>query len=246
MKLATCTVSYEGFGTIKGTEKRLEIFLKVLEQLKTHDIQLVCFPGGYLFAKSRGNLDNLANAIFDYSTEHGISVAVGIDQFEKNPDDNWDEAIRNEGLPFFAVCSEPTFVKPRIWNQRSITSRNQNIASDIVCSKPRTLISEGKKIEILICGEIFNQRIRKSIVNRSVDAVVDLGHRSEGFRVHAAMKVLAKRGISTFCSVHTQRQSGQKFCYVPCNNNWLCESSRDYDLLIGEGPRLEIKFWDIN
>jgi len=246
MKLATCTVSYEGYHCVKGTEKRLEFLQKAIMELKKQSIGLACFPGGYLSVKSRNHLCRLANIVDEISKDSGISIGVGIDRLGKDIDNYWDEAIRKEGFPFFAVCSDTQSDSPHIWNQRSTTSKNQHFVSDDSCSKPRSLNTLGGRIEILICGEIFNERIRKSIVNRKIRAVVDLGHESRGFRVHAAMKVLANRGIASFCSVHTKRQNAQKFCYIPNHNDWLCKSTRCYDTIIGKEPRLEIKFWNLN
>jgi len=213
-------------------------------ELKKQGIGLACFPGGYLSVKSRKHLYRLANIVDGMSKDRGISIGVGIDRLDKDIDEYCEKAIRDEEC--FAVCSDTKSDNPHIWNQRSTTSKNQHFVSNDSCSKPRTLTTLTKKIEILICGEIFNERIRKSIVNRKIKAIVDLGHVSEGFRVHAAMKVLAHMGVASFCSVHTKRQSAQKFCYIPSHNGWLCKSSRDYDEIIGKEPRLEMKFWNLN
>ena len=79
-----------------------------------------------------------------------------------------------------------------------------------------------------MCGEIFSPTIRSNIIARKkdLDAVVDLGHESDGFRVHA----------------------GMKFCYDPGGvrkSTRNADTDIDADVAIGNNPRVELKIWRV-
>ena len=246
MKIATSTVSLEGFSDQSSNDRRIKNLRESLDCLKKQDVNLFCLPAGYLFSNDSNYINKLADKIFDIANEYKIAIVVGIDIHYKDLSKDWAEDIKNYNLPFFATASIPQNGKKYIWRQRSINSKDQMFASDKICSDVRTLFINEKNIGILLCGEIFNERMRESLISKGIKIVIDIAHISTGFRVHAAMKVLAKNDVISFCSVHTQRRNGRKYCYVPYQNSWINRSSNEADFFIGKDPRLEIKIWETN
>ena len=244
MKLATTTVSLEGYGTAAGNEPRLAALRTAIREVSNEGVDLLCLPGGYLSAKSMTHLNELSEELAQEAKRSNLALAVGIDVDKKNLMQDWTTQIRKGTLPWFAVCWNSVGGN-FLWRQRSVRSIDQWEAPEQACSQERTLYVGKARIEILMCGEIFSQRIRESIVSRkpAVNAVVDLGHTSGGFRVHAAMKVLARGGVHSFCSVHAQRTNAQKYCYAA---GGVKKSIRTPGIVIGSSPRLEIKVWNLD
>jgi hypothetical protein len=94
-----------------------------------------------------------------------------------------------------------------------------------------------------MCGEIFNARIRAQIISRGTQLVIDLWHYDHGFRVHAAMKVLASQGVTSLCSVQADKVKATKYCYVPNSKGYTARSTIGSDFTIGQRPRVEMKVW---
>lgn len=242
MRIAAGTVSYEGYGDPRANDQRLTVFRRALQQSLEKGVNLVCMPGGYLRASSENDRDGLANILAVEGEKHNIAFAVGIDVSEKNIARDLTQFIRRYALPWFAISWSPAERTLHCWRERSTNSVNYRVAPRAVCSEPRTLpVAEGA-VEVLMCGDIFNPIIRENVISRrdGINAVVDLGHESKGFRVFQGMKKLSEGGLVTLCSVHASRRYGQKFRYDP---GVVCRSSRDTDILLDTEPRVELKIW---
>ena len=260
MKIATCTVSQEGYEKPSGNNRRLSLLTEVLEYAKRRRISLVCLPAGYLTASSNANRDSLIKKVVKVAKSHGVAIAVGIDvridvdqrrrskrsikkQSRKGSQYSL-EKVQRGSLPWFAACWSPKENIVHCWRERSSNSNDQWKISDAVCAEARTLPLGKYGVEVLMCGEVFNERIRNSVLSRrkGLIAAVDLGHYSEGFRVFAAMKVLARGRLSTLCSVHTKREKAMKYCYLSGGRK---KSTRDFDAKFGLEPRIEVKVWNL-
>lgn len=256
MKIATCTVSLEGLNKPSGNNRRLSLLAEVLEYVKRRRISLVCLPSGYLTASSNANRDSLIEKVVEVAKSHGVAIAVGIDvdqrrrskrsikkQSRKGSQYSL-EKVRRGSLPWFAACWSPKENIVHCWRERSSNSNDQREISDAVCAEARTLPLGKYGVEVLMCGEVFNERIRNSVLSRrkGLIAAVDLGHYSDGFRVFAAMQVLARGRLNTLCSVHTKREKAMKYCYLSGGRK---KSSRDVDAKFGPEPRIEVKVWNL-
>ncbi|MCK5708513.1 MAG: hypothetical protein KAI43_12765 [Candidatus Aureabacteria bacterium] len=245
MKISTCTVSYEGYSNISGNDSRLILLEESIKKLKKENVDLATFPGGFLFANNLEYVIKLSKQIRILAIKYNIHIALGIDTKQKSIKEK-DAFIINYSLPWFAMIIYPDNKAPALWRQRSFNSKNQKYTSKEICNEIRTLNINLKTIEILMCGEIFNPKIRSSIIKRGINIAIDLGHTSKGFRVVSAMKVLAKNGVKTFCSVHTQAQNAMKYSYIPEKSNEFKKiSTRNTDILIDSKPRLEFAIWNI-
>lgn len=247
MKIATCTVSLDGFGNPKWTDRRLRLLSVVLNKSRELKVDLLCLPGGYLIAKSDSLINEIVDAVCRESKKHKFAIAIGIDRKNKK---KWsknkllNKMIKKNILPWFAICWSPNEGMPHLWRERSTTSTNQRECSVSVCAERRTLIVANRYVEVLICGEIFNERIRNNLLSRKDDltAVVDLGHTSAGFRVWAGMKKLAQGGLTVLCSVHAKKHLARKYCYTRRG----CESTSVPDETFSGPPRLELKVWSLS
>ena len=239
-KIATCTVSYDGYAHPAGTPTRMALLSSAVSQLSDRGVELFSLPGGYAFASSNSHLNTLQRRLGRLAIDAGIDLVVGVDARVKTASPS-EEVIRRGRLGAWAVYASRNGHIVR-WRQRSTTRDNQRWVSDAVCEEER-LVRQIPRVESLICGEIFNERIRAALIRRNTRLVIDHAHTSQGFRVFAAMKVLARSGVSSLCSVHADLRNAVKHCYVPGPSGRERRSSRETDLEIGSRPRLEIKVW---
>lgn len=251
--IATCTVSFEGFGECNGVHSRLNLLRRSAARAAKGGVQLVCFPGGYLFCRTDLEVLKLRKQLEHVSKDLGVTIAVGVDRAKKsimNAEDKeilekkLTKLIRTYQLPWFAVCAYPDGTSD-LWRQRSINSKNQYDAPTACCSEFRGVRGMSPQTEILMCGEIFNARIRAEIISRGIQLVIDLGHYAHGFRVHAAMKVLASQGVTSLCSVHADKVNATKYCYGPNSKGYTARSTIGSDFTIGRRPRVEMKVWNL-
>lgn len=247
MKMSTCTVS--GFGNretgIKGD--RWKLLKASIKALNEKDVKFATFPGGYLCAENKKHAEKIARKVHDLAVKHEINIAMSIDTKEKFSDD-FEKELDKAKLPFFACVALFDNEKPILWPQRSITSKSNIGRNNIykLYEKERTIEVHSKKIEVLMCGEVFNPIIRKSIIDRKVDLVVNLAHTSNPtYRFWNPAKILAKEGIPNLCSIHTGRKDAVKFCYNPCKTNgFTCDSTREVHIPIDGKPHLEHVVWN--
>jgi len=227
MKIATCTVSLDGFGDPSGAGERIRLFSEVLNEARRLHVDLLCLPGGYLRAKTFSEKDKFSHVIHNEAKKYKIAIAMGIDVPKS-----------------FAICWSPNEDILYSWQQRSSTRIDQWNCPAVVCAETRTLPVLNGRVEVLICGEIFNERIRNNILSRKYDltAVVGLGHKSYRFRVWAGMKKLAEGGLTVMCSVHANRRFAQKYCYTPQGSL----STPVPDITFPGPPRLELKLWSLS
>lgn len=242
-KIATCTVTLDGYADPKGTARRMTFLMEASSALSKNGIQLFSLPGGYLFASSNADLHTLQEQAKSLATSSNIDLLVGIDLTAKIPHPD-AELIRRGQLGALAIFA-PRNGHVAIWRQRTSTSDNQHLVSDAVCKEDR-LLRVTPRVEGLLCGEIFNKRIRAGLAARKTRLVLDQAHTAAGFRIWAGMRVLAEMGVSSLCSVHADRRGAIKHCYVPALSGWEERSSRAIDLCIGNKPRLEIKVWEFD
>jgi len=243
LRIACCNVSLRGFGDADGTPQRLSLLDQIVEAAKKGGAALVCLPGGYL----REPTQSTARIVSDLSVAAagwGISVALGIDCAPKDLAADWTDDVTRQLLPWFAFCWSASAKSIDVWRQRSVTRQDQWDAPEAACQEHRTLSVEGKGVEILMCGEFFNSRIRRSVAGREgeVVACVDLCHKGKGFRAWCGLQHFSEHGLDTFCVFHADTPGSCKYAYRAGGSN---VSVRATDVVIAGPPRVEMKFWDV-
>ena len=247
MNVAAGTVSYEGYGKPEQNDQLLKVLEKTLRFASEEDVDLVCFPGGYLSATGEEHRDSLAQQLRDIASAFGLAVAVGVDLSQKNVSQDWTEAVLRNQLPWFAVCWSPVDDCLRCWRQRSSNSYDWRAGSPERYAEIRSLPVRKGTVEILMCGEIFNRKIRENLAGRAdaIDVVADLAHTSRGFRAAEGMKAFARGGVASLCSVHTQKRGGRKYRYDPSPFGPVCRSTNRPDIFVEGPPRVELAVWPI-
>lgn len=244
MKIVMTTVGTKGPGEKRQNEERLRAADRALKTSNKLGADLIVLPAGYFTAPNASTRNAIAQSLVSMAKEIGIAIIFGVDQEVKSLSRDYGPEIQKGGLPFYGYAWSPSENILYCWSQRSTNSRNQWWAPEEVCREVRLLSVRNERVAVLMCGEIFNYRIRDAIVNYRPrpEIVVDVAHIGAGFRVAQGMKVLARRGLPSLCSVHAQREYATKYYYSPPEK---CLSSSLRDAYIYGPPRIELKLWTL-
>lgn len=242
MKVVATTVGRKTPDDEKRNQERLKAAEVALEKAAKLGADLIALPAGFFTARSSLVRDNIVQALISKAKKLGIAIVFGVDQDSKDLSKDWVPKIRSGALPFHVFAWSPSENAIHFWRQRSITSKDQRWAPDLSCRKARLLRIGDGEVGILICGEIFNQRIRNSLANYSPRpmVIIDIAHVGSRFRVWQGMKKLAELGLASVCSVHVQREYAMKYCYDPKRGCLSTPKRNDY--VLGP-PRIELKLW---
>ncbi|MGD0545525.1 MAG: hypothetical protein ABSB65_14040 [Candidatus Acidiferrales bacterium] len=236
MKIATTTVSKEG-----SSDARFAAFKEALERAKREEARLLCLPGGYFCVRSDSERKKVESRIVQAAKQAGVAVALGIDRSKGRRTNKKKTSKSNTDYQSFAIAWS-RLQKPETWPQRSSNTTDQWDVPEKDCNRPQTLSVAGKRIEVLACGELFNERIRNSIIDRHPDAVVDLSHDGRGFRADHSMKLLARQGMYTFCCTHANKKGAMKRAFAPGGRK---TSTPEANSVITGKPRIEMKICEI-
>jgi len=257
MKIAAGIVSCEGYGNPDANDNLLNIYQQILNESNKKNVDLLCLPGGYLRAQSKKDKEELAKSIVENAKNYKIAIAVGIDVIDgrskpvkSSKSRKSKKTTSSNNIPAFAICWSPAERQNwHCWQQRSSDSkdwRNVPDEDEKTYHEQRSLRVRSKKIEILLCGELFNPIIRNNIINRGSDiaAVVDLAHGAGGSfnRAILSMETLAKGGLVTLCTIHANSRGTLK---RRCNPPGKRKSTRNPDKVIKGPPWVELKVWDV-
>jgi hypothetical protein len=256
MKVVTTTVSLYGYhdASNQALQKRLMAYELAHKEATLNNADLLCLPGGYFYYKlqkfvddpfnSNDGLKKLRGEIVGLAKKHKTAIAVGLDLDEKDQTCDNSEAVREGRLPWYAICWSPSEDVIHCWNQRSVNSKYQWDCPQNLCDEVRAIQIGKNKVEIILCGEAFNSRIKDEITLRSEKpvALVDLAHTLSGFRVTWLLKSMAERGVHAFCCGHAEKQMAMKHYFAP---EFGKLSSYKPDFTCGPMPRIEGKVWVI-
>jgi len=242
MKIVTTTVGCKGPDDRTHNQERFAVATRALEKASNLDGDLLALPAGLFTASNNQERESIAQSLIGTAKQVGIAVVFGVDQVMNNLDTGISWQIQTSDLPLYGYAWTPLENIIHCWAQRSTNSADQRLVPSENCQERRLLKVGDEHIALLMCGEIFNQRIRQVLRDYQPKVVVDIAHIGSGFRVFQGMKVLAKGvdGLPSVCSVHVQSQNAMKYCYVPPGN---CRSSRVTDGYVFGPPRIELKSW---
>lgn len=246
MLLAIATVTRHAKG-----DERDRVFLQALREANRKGVELLVFPGGYFRTSSVRGVCDKASVIASQAKRYKIAVAVGVDADPKKSSTKGtgkkvgkssEERIKRQTLSSFVVSWSSESGK-RYWRQRSTTSKDQKLAPDKACARTQEIKVSDRRAEILSCGEIFNERIKDAIVNRTpkVHLIVDVAHKGEKWRIDRTLKFFADREIPAFGASHVNRKDAMKRGFKKGTKL----STRATDHVIVGPPRIEMKFWRV-
>lgn len=237
MKVISTTVGRIGPEAAEHNHERLLATYSALKEAKDLKADLLVLPGGYFTVNNTIERQDIAGTIIGRSKELGISLILGIDQEGDDP------TSREDLFPYYAYAWSPHSDNVLYWQQRSTSSRDQWDVPLALCNEIRLLSIGDSSVYVLLCGEIFNRRIRQAIsehVPRPL-LVVDVARVGRGFRVWQGMRKLAQLGLPSVCSVHVKKSFAVKYCFTPPNNN---KSTRLFDGYVSGPPPIELKVWE--
>ncbi len=232
MKIVAGTISSQGCGYPTANSNRLDLYRQILSQSRERNCDVVCLPGGYLAAQSNTERDKLAEKLAEEAEKNNIAIVIGIDVLDNRS--------------AFAVSWVPAEEQSwHTWQQRSSNSTDWRPENERYYEQRTLTLPEGA-IEVLICGEIFNPVIRRSIIERSnnLTAVVDIAHQAgRGFnRATRPMLRLSKQAnLVVLYSINTQGRGIYKHLFDHGENMSTANSD-----IVMEGPTwAELKIWDV-
>ena len=243
MRLATTTVSYEGYADEAWNGKRLSVAERAVGKAAELGAHVLVLPGGFFATRTSKARHSIATSLINIAKREKVAVIFGVNQDVKNLSTDYRPEIKRGTLPFYAYVWSPTDEgPPHPWNQRSTNRENQGEAPEGLCRDVRLLKIEDETVAVLICGEIFNQRIRYALADYRPrpKVVVDVAHTGHRFRVERGMEKIAEQGLSSVCSVHVQCEFAKKRCYVAGKGH---ASTTTYDAWLFGPPRIELKLW---
>ncbi len=244
MKVAITTVGCKGPEDESKNEGRLKAGKLAMAKAKSLGADILVLPGGFTVGNDSESRRRIADALIDEARSLELAVVSGVD------DNGWFQA--------YGYAWSPVDKITRTWEQRSSTRRwnkrnelpitltdNQWEAKLKSYDDFRLLTTAGGVVGVLLCGELFNERIRNALIERRPKIVVDLIHRGHGFRSTDAMKTLCHYGIASACSAHVQKNYAMKRCYIPGKGNDGNVSTREFDSIIDGPPRIELKLFEV-
>jgi hypothetical protein len=172
MKVLQTAISSEGYGAPIGNPMRL----KLLDALVLHALQdqceLLVLPAGYLRARSEREVPLLVAHIASRSRE--VAIIGGIDTKYPAKRD-LVRLVSSTALPYwgFAVTAAGA---PKHWRQCSVC-RVHVTSTNAVNVTSRLVNIAGHAALPLTCGEMYNRYTRAAIPNRTLQLVIDSGHR---------------------------------------------------------------------
>lgn len=244
MKVAITTVGSKGPEDESKNEGRLKAGKLAMAKAKSLGADILVLPGGFVVGNDFKSRQRIADALIDEARSLELAVVFGVD------DNSWHLAYGYAWSPVDKmVYSWEERSSTRRWNKRNelpnILTDNQWEAKLKSYDDVRLLTTEGGIVGVLLCGELFNERIRNALIKRRPKIVVDLIHRGHGFRSTGAMKRLCHYGIASACSAHVQKVGAMKRCYIPGKGNDGNASTIGLDDRIEGSPRIELKLFEV-
>lgn len=257
MKIAATTVGTKGPETPAQNQQRLEAAKQALIKSKDLGADVLVLPGGFFNTYDSQSGRRIANSLINEAERLGIAITFGVDV------DNIESKRRGENAKskskitkqttewwpdhMYGYAWSPTEEMIHYWRQRSTNSDNQRYVDDKRCEEVRLLMIDDEALGVLMCGEIFNERIREALRKHKPrpKVVADLGHEGRWYRVHHGMEALAgdEQGIASMCSLHVQGQNAKKRYCTPSRGYMSTNVS---DRIVYGPPRIEIKLLDFS
>jgi hypothetical protein len=242
MKIVMTTVGRKGPGGEGENGDRLRSAEAAIVKAANIRAAAIAFPGGFFSTNDEGTRKTLSEKLIGIARKSNIAVIFGIDQQTKIVSEDWIILKKGLMLPYYGYGWSPNEDIVHCWAQRSSDSNNQWWASDERCNDVRVIRVGNDAVGILMCGEIFNERIRNSSAKYlpKPKLIVDVAHIGQRFRVWQGMKKLADLGLSSVCTVHAQREYARKYCYIPGKGNMSTSTPDDS---VSWPIRIELKSW---
>jgi hypothetical protein len=200
MKIMQTVASSTGFRDNNHNPTRLQVLAELLTVATRESVELVILPGGYLTANREADLNPAIDEVARLANCHRLAVVGGLDVMSRPSGKQMsspgkggltqDQQVAQGCLPYFGFALYRD--QRSVWRQTSSSAANAETLEDRQFpSRNRLVDLGGRKVAVLICGELFNWRARQAMLELYPDIVVDLGHVSMGQGLIPAMRNLA-------------------------------------------------------
>ncbi|MHC1682730.1 MAG: hypothetical protein AB6733_07250 [Clostridiaceae bacterium] len=210
MKVAITTVGSKNPENAAKNEDRLKAGKAAMQKAKSLGAEILVLPAGFFVCGDSKSRQRIAYKLIDEARSLCLASVFGVD------DNSWPQAYGYAWSPLNGVTYS--------WEERSSTRRwNSRTEQPITLTdyqwdaklnsydEARFLTVKSGIVGILLCGELFNNRIKNSLIKINPNIVVDLIHRGQGFRSTAAMRMLCHYGIASACSAHVEMNGSSLF-----------------------------------
>jgi hypothetical protein len=209
MRLVQTIASNVGFRDPAHNPRRLTLLDELLEIAHRRKAKLLMLPGGFLTVRTEAEIPGTIAEAARRADAAKVAVFGGIDVIRqshaaKRP----AKGVRQVELSYFAFAVGP--VEPRVldtrWRQTSSTNVNAadvaDVADEDVPGDESIVAVAGRRVGVLICGELFSRRARDSFAALDLDVVLDPGHESMGMGVTRSMENIARNGGCAVAHAH--------------------------------------------
>lgn len=198
MQVLQVLVDREGFRRVRSNSFKLNTLELLLHEAAkaTPRIELVVLPAGYLTAATEKEVPARIAEVANCARAHRVAVVFGVDlpRGKKNGDDRARARRVSKGrLPYWGVALDAAGATLGVWRQQSVRSGDVHIAPHLDAKK-RLVTIAGKRVAVLICGEIFNANYRDDMRAESFDVVLAIGHESMATGVVPALANIVAKG----------------------------------------------------
>jgi len=174
-------------------------------------VDLVVLPGGYFFAAQKNSEEMpMLKDIWAAIKKRHIAVCFGIDTGRKKQND--EEGVRKQQLTSYGFAWTPKDGCTGPWRQRSTTRLDQKEMDPDLSKEKRYIHIGTERVALLMCGELFNPKLRAAVQAQGIKVVVDMVHIGHWFRfAGAAKKWSSSRPIkAVLMSCHAERVGAAK------------------------------------
>jgi hypothetical protein len=206
VKLLQTIAPNTGFRDPDHNTRRLALLDDLIAVAVRHKADLVMLPGGYLTVRTEAEVPGAIAEVARRAAAVRIAVIGGVDvpPRSRNPK-RPGKGGRSAHLPYFAFAVGP--VEPRVldtrWRQTSSNRENAwGGADEDVPGGGRVVAVAGRRVGVLVCGELFSARARESFAGLGLNLALDLGHSGMGTGVTRAMENIARNGGCAVAHAH--------------------------------------------
>jgi hypothetical protein len=189
IRVCTTVVPIEGSGEVKDNARRIALY----EALLAKAGDLLVLPAGYLALKDEAKRHAFIEPLCALAKTAGVAVAFGIDVVGRT---------KKGLLPSFMVTWSPSFPNQHLFRQRSRTRIDAAAMTDEAVRGNRIIVVKGHCVAPIVCGELFNARIRVGIAQCQPVCAIISAHTASGARHWAGQAALAKLNVASLRSVH--------------------------------------------
>jgi hypothetical protein len=190
-------VSAVGFRDPAANADRLGLLANLFRAAADAGADVVALPAGVLSVDRDAGLAGRMDDLAGLADRAGVACLAGVDVCGAGGKGGWDEdeMVRSGRLPFFAFAVGRGVggdAGRQPWRQTNITSGNAElVAEDRLPGPERIVTVAGRRVGVLICGELYSWRARQALADLGADLYVDLGHTGMGQGLIPAMRNLA-------------------------------------------------------